>query len=152
MALELNLKKYTPELRLKKEKGREYVWDPSRSRYLVLQPEEFVRQLLMQYLRHEHGIPFSRMRSEQSIKLHSTAKRCDLVVYDKRGKPWLLAECKSFKKMDPGMTADQIERYNLEVNTDRILITNGPQSIYFQRENPDSPFKRLESLDLSNFS
>gem|GEM_PF-166035 len=151
MAIQLHLKKYIPNLRLKKDGGKEYVWDPTRQRYLVLQPEEFVRQLLIQYLKSEHAIPISRMRSEYGIELHRTKKRCDLIVFDKNGRPFLLAECKSFKKMDAGLTADQIERYNLEVKTDRILITNGPESHYFIRSEKGGPFERVDKMDLSDF-
>lgn len=151
MALELHLDTYSQYLRLKKESEKDYVWDPTRERYLVLQPEEFVRQLLIQYLHKNHWIPISRMRSEYGIELHRTKKRCDLIVFDKNGRPFLMAECKSFKKMNAELTADQIERYNLEVKTDRILITNGPESHYFIRKESGGPFERVDEMDLSDF-
>lgn len=146
--LNLGLQRFVPSLKVKKEGGKEFIWDPSRQKYLVLQPEEFVRQLLMQYLRDSHQIPFSRMMTEQGIKLHNQSKRCDLIVYDKNGEPFLLAECKSYKINNPGMTLDQIERYNLEVNVDHVLITNGPESLFFRRRISDGRFIHEDEIVL----
>ncbi|TVR78212.1 MAG: type I restriction enzyme HsdR N-terminal domain-containing protein [Saprospirales bacterium] len=150
--LSINLMKMLPSLRMKKVEGKDYIWDPTRQKYLQMQPEEFVRQLLIAYLANVHCIPIGRMKSEVGIKLNRTGKRCDLIVFDKTGKPFLLAECKSFEKMDIVLTAEQIERYNIEVKANCLLITNGPKSYFFKREAGSKIFLPKENIDLSEYS
>ena len=149
--ISINLMQMLPSLRMKKSEGKDYIWHFTRQKYLLMQPEEFVRQLLIAYLAEIHSIPIGRMRSEVGIKLHRTGKRCDLLVFDKKGSPFLLAECKSFEKMDIALTTEQIERYNMEVNADRLLITNGPKSFFFKREQGSNEFRSLNQIDLTDF-
>lgn len=131
---DLQLMSFVPQLKLKKESAVDYVWDPLRKKYLVLQPEEFVRQLLIIYFKEVHGIPFIRMSSEYPIPLFRTQKRCDLLIFDPNGKVLLLAECKSFKEKQLNLTIDQIQNYNLYLDAPRLLITNGPDCLYFERK------------------
>ncbi len=131
--LDLQLMSYVPQLKLKKDGAVDYVWDPLRKKYLVLQPEEFVRQLLIIYFKEVHSIPFIRMSSEYLIPLFKTQKRCDLLIFDPNGKVLLLAECKSFKEKKLNLTIDQIQNYNLYLDAPRLLITNGPDCLYFER-------------------
>jgi hypothetical protein len=53
-------------------------------------------------------------------------KRFDLVIYDKKGKPWMLAECKAFDVIISTQTAIQTAHYNSQLLCPYLLMTNGP--------------------------
>nr|MBS0038011.1 type I restriction enzyme HsdR N-terminal domain-containing protein [Saprospiraceae bacterium] len=146
--LDLRLDRFTDFLKLKKENRTEYIWDPLRKKYLILQPEEFVRQLLIRFLHQEFEIPLIRMSSEHGVKLFSTKKRCDLVVFNRDGSILLLAECKSYKRLDSLVTMEQIENYNLALQTDNLLITNGPKTLFFSRANQEERFQSRDEMIL----
>ncbi len=146
--LDLKLTRYTPFLRLKKEGGKEYVFDPLRKKHLILQPEEFVRQLLIVYLHREHQVPMIRMKSEHSIQLYNTHKRGDLIVFNRDGTVRLLVECKSYKHSDTLVTLDQIEGYNLALKADKLLISNGPQSLFFSRNSFEEGFQSVGKVEV----
>ena len=125
--------KFVPQLKLSKKGAVDYIWDPLRKKQLILQPEEFVRQLLIEYFKEVHHIPYIRMSSEYGIPLFKTQKRCDLILFDPNGKVLLLAECKSFRQKNLDLSLDQIQNYNLHLDAPRLLITNGPDCLYFER-------------------
>ena len=68
----LNLPQYP--IKLKEENGNTYIFDPIRKKYLVLQPEEWVRQNFIQYLIHEKKFPSSLIVIEKGLKLNELQK------------------------------------------------------------------------------
>ena len=48
--LKLPLKNYQNQLSIKTEDQTNLLWDPIRKHYYILQPEEMVRQLILQFL------------------------------------------------------------------------------------------------------
>lgn len=103
----------------------ERVWDPVRKKWLVLQPEEWVRQHVIAYLVNDLQCPLSLIGVEQGITLNGLSKRADVVVHDRAAKPLLLVECKAPEvKMDQRVL-DQAARYNLVFRVPYLLVTNG---------------------------
>jgi hypothetical protein len=119
----LNLPEY--DLKLKEESGRTLVFDPFRSKYLVMTPEEQVRQLFARYLVEEKQYPASLMATEYALTLNKMSKRCDILVFDRKGHPVVLVECKSPDVRIGREVFDQVARYNMVFRVAYLLITNG---------------------------
>lgn len=71
------------------------VWDALRGQYLVLTPEEWVRQHLVAYLVSHCGAQPGRLVAEYAVALNGQPQRADVVVVDDGGRPLLVAECKA---------------------------------------------------------
>jgi hypothetical protein len=118
-----------PEKRfsIKEDKGRELIFDDVRKQWLLLTPEEWVRQNFLNYLINVKRCPASLIAVEREIHLGELKKRCDIVVY-KDAKPWMIVECKemSVKLSDPVLK--QILNYNIALDVSFLIITNGKET------------------------
>lgn len=126
--IDINLHEFRSFLKIKSEGENKYLWDPIRKKYLVPQPEELVRQLLILYLTQKLDYPISRIQVEKSLKVFGQFKRYDIIVYDQNIAPYLLIECKSHKEPINQSVIDQVSRYNITLNAPYLLVTNGVQS------------------------
>jgi len=115
------------ELRIKKQNGKDYVFDRLRKQYVRLTPEEFVRQQFVSYLIEYKGYPASLLANEMEIVLGNVKKRCDTILYDKYLQPLMIIEYKSPSVEINQKTFDQIARYNLTLNVRWLIISNGLQ-------------------------
>lgn len=129
--LDINILRFQSHLRLKKEGEQRYIFDPIRKKYLVLQPEEFVRQLLIQYLIHEKGYKTNWMSIEKGVKVFELHKRFDLLVYDHLNHPKILIECKAPEVPISQDTFEQIAWYNLPLKVPFGVVTNGRNTFCF---------------------
>ena len=126
--IRLDLLAKVNQLRTKKEAEKTLVFDPLRKKWIVLQPEELVRQCLILWLHEELRYPLQRMSAERGINVQSLSRRYDLLVYDKQLQPWLLAECKAPKVALSDRVWEQAGQYNWfdeRLRVPYILITNG---------------------------
>lgn len=119
----LNLPIYS--IKLKKDWNKTLVFDPIRKKYIVLTPEEWVRQNFIQFLIEEKNYPASLMAIEMGIDLLNTKKRCDIVLYNTEGLPHMIVECKAPSIKISQDTFDQIARYNMTLKTNLLVVTNG---------------------------
>ena len=115
-------------LKLKTEKGKKYIFDPIRKKYLILQPEEFVRQLVLLHLIEHYDYNSNRISVEKSLRVNTLLKRCDILVYEPSLNPWLLVECKAPDVPITQAAFDQIARYNMPLRVQYLLVTNGLQT------------------------
>ena len=122
---ELNLPKYS--LKFKSKNGKVYIYDFIRKKYLVNTPEEWVRQNFIQFLILEKNYPASLMAVEMGIDVLNTKKRCDIVLYNTKGLPSIVVECKAPSVKISQDAFDQIARYNLSLNSKFLIVTNGLQ-------------------------
>ncbi len=114
-------------LRIRREDGLVKVFDSLRGKYVNLTPEEYVRQHFVAYLGGELHYPASLMANEVSIRLNDTAKRCDTVVYDASGRPFMIVEYKAPGVRITQSVFDQIVRYNMRLHA-RYLVEIGRAS------------------------
>ncbi|MDG1849654.1 MAG: type I restriction enzyme HsdR N-terminal domain-containing protein [Flavobacteriales bacterium] len=121
----LNLPTYP--IKLKKDQSKTLVFDPIRKKYIVNTPEEWVRQNFIQFLIQEKGYPASLMAVEKGIEVANTKKRCDIVLYNNKGIPNIIVECKAPSINISQDAFDQIARYNMTLKTDLLIVTNGMQ-------------------------
>jgi len=110
--------------KLKRIAGHTQIYDRFRRKWLVLTPEEWVRQHVAVYLTHQ-GYPASLLALEYGLTLHRLKRRADLVAFKPDGTPFLLVECKAPSIEINQGTIDQAARYHLEIPAPYILITNG---------------------------
>jgi Type I restriction enzyme R protein N terminus (HSDR_N) len=120
----LNLLDYQSQLSVKTASGKRQVWDAYRKKWLVLTPEELVRQLCLCYLV-DIGFSKNLMRTELGITVNGLQKRCDIVVFDRAAKPFLLVECKRANVEMTDAILYQALDYNLKLKVPFCLITNG---------------------------
>lgn len=123
--IDLNLPKY--EFRIKKEGERQLIFDNIRKKFIVLTPEEWVRQNFINYLIEEKNYPATLMAIEKQIKVNQQPRRFDLLIYTKDGHPNLIAEFKAPNVKISQDTFDQAVRYNMALMVDKIVISNGMQ-------------------------
>jgi hypothetical protein len=108
------------------EKGRE-IFDPVRKKYVVLTPEEWVRQQFVHFLITEQQVPLSLIGVEVVIHLNKRSLRADVVVYGRYGQPLLLAECKAGEVKITPRTFMQVAGYNLVLRVPWLIVSNGVQ-------------------------
>jgi hypothetical protein len=114
---------YHPNIKI--QTGSEFIFDPIRKRWIMLTPEEWVRQNFLQYLVQVKNYPASLIAVEKEIALGDTKKRFDIVVYDQGHKPWMIIECKEMEVVLDKKVLDQVLRYNMSLKVPFLVITNG---------------------------
>ena len=120
----LNLPEYA--FKIKKVDGeKKQIFDVIRKKFVVLQPEEWVRQNFAQFLIQEKNFPASLMVFEYALKYNGLDKRGDIVVFGKDGNPKLIVECKAPKIKVKQEVFDQAAQYNMSLKLEYMVITNG---------------------------
>lgn len=120
---------YQPKI--KKQLGKEFIFDEIRKQWMMLTPEEWVRQNFLQYLIQVKKYPSSLIAVEKEIQLGELAKRFDIVVYDQNTKPWMIIECKEMEVALNEQVLNQALRYNITLNVPYIILTNGTHCFGF---------------------
>jgi hypothetical protein len=110
--------------KIQKEAGKDQIFDPLRKSWVVLTPEEWVRQNFIQYLIQVKNYPSTLIAIEKTIQLGELKKRFDIIVY-KNDSPWLLIECKEANVPITEKTLEQILQYQQVVEADYLVMTNG---------------------------
>ena len=144
---QLNFPTYS--FRLKNSENKVSIFDAIRKKFVVLQPEEWVRQHCVKYLIEEKKYPQSLINVEKELRINGLRKRYDIVVFNPDGTIHLIVECKSSKISINQDTFDQIARYNLALNATYLMVTNGMNHYYCSM---DFEKKRYEFLrDIPNY-
>ncbi|MCQ2249715.1 MAG: type I restriction enzyme HsdR N-terminal domain-containing protein [Bacteroidales bacterium] len=113
------------QLSIRQDGTHTYIFDIIRKKYLVLTPEEWVRQNFVHYLAECLGYPPSLMMTENGMKLYNTQKRSDIVIYSRNAKPLCVVECKATDIRISQETFNQVARYNINFRAPVIMVTNG---------------------------
>lgn len=124
----------SPSFRIKKEQGKEMLFDPLRKKWIVLTPEEWVRQNFVQFLIQEKKYPSALVAVEKEIRLGELKKRFDILVYDTTHQPWMIVECKAAAIALTEEVLQQALRYNISVPVRYLLITNGHTCMGWSKE------------------
>ncbi len=119
----LNFPAYS--FRFKNSENKVSIFDDIRKKFIILTPEEWVRQHTIQFLLQEKEYPKSYLNVEKLIKINDTNKRYDVVVFQSNGDIFLLIECKAPEVNISQNTFDQIARYNLKLKAKYLMVTNG---------------------------
>lgn len=144
----LNLPAYP--FKIKHVAGIAYIFDDLRKKFLVLTPEEWVRQHIVQYLIREKNYPRSLIRIEGGLKLNTLQKRTDLLVYNHYGGKLLMVECKAPSVKITQHVFDQIARYNSIHRVNLLLVSNGLQHFCCAMDMKLGTYKFLDELPAYN--
>lgn len=135
----LNLPTYS--FTVKSEAGRNYIFDSIRRKYIILTPEEWVRQNFIQYLVKEKKFPASLITVEQQFSFNKMLKRTDILVYNKLGNPVVLVECKAPSVPISRSVFDQIGLYNLTHHVPWLIVTNGIKHYCCRYDKPEGKYR-----------
>lgn len=144
--LSLNLPSFETKIDIRE--GKKVIFDIIRKRYVPLTSEEWVRQHFVHFLIVCKGYPQSLLANEVFIKLNSTVKRCDTVLYRRDLSARMIIEYKAPHVEITQRVFDQITRYNMTLRADYLVVSNGmkhycchmdygQQSICFLKDIPD---------------
>lgn len=134
--------------KIKHEGGREQIFDALRRKFLVLTPEEWVRQHVIRYLIEEKGYPPLLIAIEKSITINGLKRRCDIICYNSKKEVLLVVECKAPEVNITQETFDQVVKYHLSIKSKFIMISNGRNHYFCSTDNSNYSFIK----NLPNFS
>ncbi len=140
----LNLPEY--DFRIKTENGKVFIYDTIRKKFVVLMPEEWVRQNFIRYLSLDKKYPESLMAIEKKIMVNGKQRRFDLVIYSKTGIPYLIAEFKAPNVKITQETFDQVVRYNMALCVNRVLVSNGMQHFACEIDYEKNSYRYLNEI------
>jgi len=140
----LNLPTY--DFKLKSNEKHTLIFDNLRKKYFVLTPEEWVRQHYVQFLIEEKKYPVSLIALEKQLTINNLKKRTDIVIFDAKGNPDIIVECKAPHIKISQDTFDQIARYNLKLNAKYLIVTNGIVHYYCQMDHENETYVFLNEI------
>ena len=134
------------QYRLKSTENKVSIFDVIRKKFIILQPEEWVRQHCIHYLINVKRFPLSLINVEKELIINGLKKRYDIVVYNSDGSIHLIVECKSYKVEINQNTFDQIARYNLTLDANYLMVTNGINHYYCQMNMQEERYAFLRDI------
>ncbi|QLG46884.1 type I restriction enzyme HsdR N-terminal domain-containing protein [Costertonia aggregata] len=144
----LNFPKY--DFRFKSSENKVSIFDDIRKKFVVLQPEEWVRQHVVSYLIQDKKYPQSLINVEKQLKVNDIVKRYDIVVFKPDGTIEILVECKAPNIHVNQDTFDQIARYNMKLKASYLMVTNGLEHYYCKMDFDQEKYTFLK--DIPDFS
>ncbi len=140
----LNLPTYS--FNIKSEGERKYIFDGIRRKYILLTPEEWVRQNFIRYLSEEKKYPLSLFGVEMHFRINKLSKRGDIILFDRKGEAKVIVECKAPGVRINQKAFDQIARYNIKFRVDYLIVTNGMQHYCCRMDYEKGTYAYLEEI------
>ncbi len=140
----LNLPSYA--FKLKSNENKTLIFDNLRKKHVVLTPEEWVRQHFVQFLIQEKNYPVSLIAIEKQLTINNLKKRTDIVLFSSDGTPNIIVECKAPNIKITQATFDQIARYNLKLNANYLIVTNGLQHFFCMLDKEKETYVFLQDI------
>tara|TARA_B110000881_G_C18088533_1_gene277069 strand:- start:8 stop:451 length:444 start_codon:yes stop_codon:yes gene_type:complete len=140
----LNLPTYN--FKLKSSENKTLIFDKLRKKYMVLTPEEWVRQHYVCFLIEEKKYPISLIALEKQLTINNRKKRTDILVFNKKGNHDIIVECKAPSIKITQDTFDQIARYNLKLKANYLIVTNGLEHFYCQMDFENETYIFLKDI------
>lgn len=117
----------SPNFRIRPTANGNEIFDAIRKKWLMLTPEEWVRQQLIASLVANYQYPSALIGIERRVKIGERLRRFDAVIFTAQGNPWMLIECKSeFEALNDGVLS-QILAYQTQLQAKYLLLTNGKE-------------------------
>ncbi len=131
-------------LKIRENDAQQEVFDPVRQKWVVLTPEERVRQIFILYLLNVKGFPLSHLSIEHAVTVNGMTQRYDLVVFDDALQPYMVVECKAPHVKLTQKVAEQAARYNSVLKAPLLCVTNGLEKKVFEIDFENGEIVRLE--------
>ncbi|MEN9876596.1 MAG: hypothetical protein RLZZ529_1593 [Bacteroidota bacterium] len=141
---QLNFPSFT--FRFKNSENKVSIFDAIRKKFIILTPEEWVRQHVVQFLMIEKNYPKSLLNVEKVLQVNGLRKRYDIVVYNSDGTIHILIECKAPEVPISQSTFDQIAQYNMTLQSNYLMVTNGLNHYFCQMDNENEKYQFLTEL------
>lgn len=127
-------------------KGKNCIFDVIRKKYLILTPEEWVRQHFIHLLINQFNYPKSLFRIEGGLRYNQLQKRSDILVYNAYGNPYLLVECKAAEVAINQAVIEQATRYNLTIKAQFVVVTNGINTFCFEADWNKNTYRQIQAI------
>ena len=132
--------------RFKNSENKVSIFDEIRKKFIILTPEEWVRQHVVRFLLEEKKYPKSLINVEKVLSVNGLRKRYDVVVFNPDGSIFVLVECKAPEIKTTQATFDQIARYNLALKAQFLMVTNGHNHYFCQMDFENEKYDFLKEL------
>lgn len=132
--------------RFKNRENKIYIFDVIRKKFVVLQPEEWVRQHAVHHLIADKNYPLAHINVEKQLLINKLKKRYDVVVFNPNGSIEVLVECKSPDIKITQLVFDQIARYNLNLKANYLMVTNGLDHFYCKMDFEKEQYTFLKDI------
>lgn len=142
--LRLNLPEF--DVKFKTDDCQKFVFDIIRKKYLVLTPEEWVRQHFLNYLINHCQYPISLIKCEGGLKYNKRLKRTDILIFNREMKPFLLVECKAPEVKIDQKVFSQAAVYNKIIGAEFVILTNGLKHFTFQLDAQVNNYKPFDGI------
>lgn len=123
------------------------IYDAFRKRWVVLTPEEWVRQHVLAYLVQTKNYAASLLAVERSLTYNTRKKRFDILVFNRQAEPFMLIECKAPEVKLSEDTLMQICTYNTVFNVPFLFVSNGLVHILYAL-NGEAKYVRVQEFPL----
>ncbi|HZH67608.1 MAG TPA: type I restriction enzyme HsdR N-terminal domain-containing protein [Chitinophagales bacterium] len=125
---------------------KKWIFDPIRKKFIVLTPEESVRQSILAYMVERKFYPINFISVEKQITYAEKNRRFDIVIYDKNHHPCILIECKRPEIQISQKTMEQAALYNQVLRVPYLVLTNGQQHFVIQLNLGTGEYQWLSDL------
>jgi hypothetical protein len=142
--IKLNLPTYN--FKFKSKENKTLIFDKLRKKYMVLTPEEWVRQHFVHFLIDKKNYPTSLIALEKQLTINNRKKRTDILVFNTEGTPEIIVECKAPSIKITQDTFDQIARYNLKLKANFLIVTNGLEHFYCKMDFENETYIFLKEI------
>ena len=136
----------TYSFRFKNSENKVAIFDEIRKKFIIVTPEEWVRQHVVQFLLQDKKYPKSHINVEKLLKINNLNKRYDVVVYKPDGNITILIECKAPGVKISQSTFDQIARYNMTLKAEYLMVTNGLNHYFCKMDYQNEKYDFLKDL------
>jgi hypothetical protein len=136
----------TYSFRFKNSENKVAIFDEIRKKFIIVTPEEWVRQHVVQFLLQDKKYPKSHINVEKLLKINGLIKRYDVVVYKPDGNISILVECKAPVVKISQSTFDQIARYNMTLKAEYLMVTNGLNHYFCKMDYENEKYDFLSEL------
>jgi hypothetical protein len=144
----LNFPSYT--FRFKNSENKTAIFDEIRKKFIILTPEEWVRQHVVRFLVEEKQYPKSLINVEKVLLVNGLRKRYDIVVFNPDGSIHILVECKAPEVKITQITFDQIARYNMTMKSNFMMVSNGLNHYFCQMDYENEKYQFHPELPVYN--
>ena len=141
----LNLPNHPLKTRVN-ENGKTEVFDAIRKKYIILLPEEWVRQQFIGFLIRHKNYPASLIAIEKGLAINGLQKRFDTVVFNRNGRPVVLIEFKAPRVKLDDNTFRQVAAYNLNMRVNYLIISNGLTHYCCEMDYEENSFRFLKDI------
>ena len=134
------------EIKTSCDKGKTFIFDFLRHRYVSLTPEEWVRQHFVHFLEEHKGYPAELMANEIELRCGMKRLRCDSLLMDSLMQPRMIMEYKAPSIALTQKVFSQISAYNMLLKVDYLIVSNGMQHYCCKMDYDKNTYHFLEDI------